>query len=93
MELLVAKPGTVEKTVYDCDAMVPGLNKEVGGDESSHGELEFVQVGGVRKLFGEGGVGVEKLAIANGAIGGVQICRGEKFDGPLYLCNNRSFVT
>jgi hypothetical protein len=81
MELLVAKTGTVEKTVDDCDAMVPGLNEEVCGGEGSHGELEFVQVGGVRKLFGEGGGGVEKLAISNGAIGGVDICCGEKFDG------------
>jgi hypothetical protein len=80
MELLVAKAGTVEKTVDDRDAMVPGFDEEVGSGEGSHGKLEFVQVGRVRKLFGEGGGGVEKLAISNGTIGGVEICRGEKLD-------------
>jgi hypothetical protein len=56
-------------------------DEEVGGGEGSHGELEFVQVGGVRELFGEGGGGVEKLAISDGVIGGVEIRRREKFNG------------
>jgi hypothetical protein len=53
----------------------------VGGDQSRHGEFQFFQVGGIGKLVCEGRGGVEKLAVTDGTVGGVEVGGGEEFDG------------
>jgi hypothetical protein len=44
------------------------LDEVVSSDQGCHGELEFLQVRGIRELVGEGRGGVEELAVPNGSI-------------------------
>jgi hypothetical protein len=61
--------------------MVPGLDEVVRSSDGSHSELELVEVGGIGKLVCERGCGIKQLTVTDRAIGGVEICGSEKFDG------------
>jgi hypothetical protein len=61
--------------------VVPRFDKMVGCNQSCHGEFEFFQVGRIRKLVCERRGGVEKLAVADGTVGGVEVGCSEEFDG------------
>jgi hypothetical protein len=65
----VAEAGAVEEAADNCYAVVQGFNEEVGSGEGGHGELEFIQVGGTRKLVSEGGGGIEELVISDRVVG------------------------
>jgi hypothetical protein len=81
VKVLVAEPRTVEEAVDDGDTMVPWFDEVVSSGESSHRQLEFIQIGWVGELISEGWGGIEQLAITNGTVRGVEIRGGEELDG------------